>query len=298
MRGKLQGAEALGFARATSFLAVLGLAVLIALVTLWSRRASDQPAAEPASLPADAKGARPSQRGGAPVLGYRVVASFPHNPKSYTQGLEFRDGLLYEGTGQYGRSSLRKVDLNTGSALNFLMLPSEYFGEGVTVLDNRIYQLTWKAKTAFLYDRETLRRVGQFTYESEGWGLANDGARLVMSDGTDRLTFRDPDTFAEIGHVMVRDADGPVTLLNELECIDGAIYANVWKSDYIARIDPADGRVTAWIDLAGLLESTGESTAQAEVLNGIAYDGEGKRLFVTGKYWPRIFQIELVDPPQ
>jgi glutamine cyclotransferase len=229
----------------------------------------------------------------APVYGYRVVAEYPHDRDAFTQGLVYADGVLYEGTGLNGESELRRVELETGEVLQSVALEEQHFGEGIALLGNRIYQLTWQSQTAFVYDRETFEPVGTLSYPTEGWGLTTDGERLIMSDGTSRIVFRDPETFAELGSIDVQDSGQPIPNLNELEYIDGEIWANVWQSDVIARIDPATGRVTGWINLAGLLE---RRARQADVLNGIAHDPTTGRLFVTGKLWPRIFEIELTDP--
>ena len=233
--------------------------------------------------------------GDTPVYGYRVLAEYPHDPGAFTQGLVYTDGILYEGTGLYGGSSLRKVELETGEVLQIYSLPREYFGEGIAIHGQRILQLTWQNRGGFIYDRDTFDLLDTFSYPTEGWGLTHDGTRFFMSDGTSTLHFWDLDTLEEIGQVQVHDENGPVPCLNELEYIDGQVYANIWQTDYVAVIDPASGQVAAWIDLAGLLESPEESLA-ADVLNGIAYDVEGDRLFVTGKWWSRLFEIELVGP--
>lgn len=224
--------------------------------------------------------------------GFEVVASYPHDAMAYTQGLQYVEGVLYEGTGLYGRSSLRRVDLESGVVEQQIDLDPAYFGEGIYVLGDRIYQLTWKSNVAFLYDRESFELVGQFTYPTEGWGLTYDGEHLVMSDGTSTLFLRDPETFEEVGRFTVLDGDSPVAMLNELEYIDGLIWANIWLTDEIVMIDPESGQVISRIDLTGLLPS--EDAANAEVLNGIAYDDDGDRIFITGKLWPKLFEIELV----
>ena len=251
--------------------------------------------ATPAAAPPPATPAAPARQivPTAPISGYRVVNEYPHDRDAFTQGLVYADGVLYEGTGLYGESTLRRVDLESGEVLQSRALDPEYFGEGIALLGDRIYQLTWKTQTAFVYDRESFEPLGTFTYPTEGWGLTTDGGRLIMSDGTSRLVFRDPDTFAEIGGVEVRDGDQPIPYLNELEYVDGEVWANVWQSDVIARIDPATGRVNGWINLAGLLE---RGARQADVLNGIAHDPATGRIFVTGKLWPRLFEIELTAP--
>ncbi|RME86043.1 MAG: glutaminyl-peptide cyclotransferase [Caldilineae bacterium] len=228
-----------------------------------------------------------------PVLSYRVVQAFPHDPNAFTQGLVFDGTQLYEGTGLYGRSSLRRVDLETGQVMQMLALPSRYFGEGITIFGDRIYQLTWRSHIGFVYDKTTFALLRTFSYPTEGWGLTHDGTRLIMSDGTSTLHFLDPETLAEVGQVEVRDQGEPIVWLNELEYVGGAVLANVWQTDRIARIDPDSGEVTAWIDLTGLLPPE-DRTQPVDVLNGIAYLSEQDRLFVTGKLWPRLFEIELV----
>lgn len=223
---------------------------------------------------------------------YRVVNEYPHDPNAWTQGLIYQNGVMYEGTGLYGRSSLRRVDLETGDVLQRYDLSDEYFGEGVTLFEDRLIQLTWKSRIGFVYDRDSFALLRDFHYPTEGWGITHDGQRLIMSDGSSTLYFRDPETFEKIGRVEVFDDNGPVVRLNELEYIQGEVYANVWQTDRIARIDPETGRVTAWIDLTGLLSP--EDLRGADVLNGMAYDAGNDRLFVTGKLWPKLFQIELV----
>jgi glutamine cyclotransferase len=228
-----------------------------------------------------------------PVFTYEIVNSFPHDREAFTQGLVYVDGVLYEGTGLRGRSTLRRVELETGNVLQQLALPASLFGEGVTLLDDKIYQLTWKAQVGFVYDKDNFGLLRVFQYPTEGWGITNDGERLIMSDGTSTLHFLDPETLEEIGQIEVSNNRDPVTLLNELEYIRGEVYANIWKTDRIARIDPQTGRVTGWINLAGLLSE--EDLGQpVDVLNGIAYDVENDRLFVTGKLWPKIFEIRLL----
>jgi glutamine cyclotransferase len=231
-----------------------------------------------------------------PVYGYRVVNEFPHDPDAFTQGLVYLDGELYEGTGLNGRSTLRRVELETGKVVQSVALDAAHFGEGIAVVGDRIYQLTWQTETCFVYDRETFEPLESFAYPTEGWGLTSDGERLIMSDGTSRLYLRDPETFEEIGQVDVRDGDDPVVNLNELEYVEGEIWANVWQTDRIARIDPASGRVTGWIDLTGLLSPVDYEDRPVDVLNGIAHDEATGRVFVTGKLWPKLFEIEVVPP--
>jgi glutamine cyclotransferase len=227
----------------------------------------------------------------APVLTYEVVASWPHDRNAFTQGLIWRDGTLYESTGLYGRSSLREVAPETGEVRRNVDVSPQYFAEGLTELDGKLYQLTWQHQKGFVYDFETFAPLGEFSYTGEGWGLTTDGHSLIMSDGTDTIRYLDPETFAVERTIRVSRDGAYVTRLNELEYIDGQIYANVWLTDYIARIDPFTGRVTAWIDMTGLLPP---GSGNVDVLNGIAYDMTGDRILVTGKLWPRIFEVRFV----
>ena len=229
----------------------------------------------------------------APVYGYTVVRTYPHDREAFTQGLAFDDqGALYESTGQRGESSLRRVELSSGAVLQRHDLPAALFGEGLTVFGDRIIQLTWQAGRALVYDKANLDLLREFTYRTEGWGLTHDGRRLIMSDGTATLYFLHPGTFAETARLAVRDHRGPVIRLNELEYVGGEILANVWQTDRIARIDPQTGHVTGWIDLTGLLPPS-DRRRPVDVLNGIAYDPRSDRLFVTGKWWPKLFEITL-----
>jgi glutamine cyclotransferase len=231
------------------------------------------------------------------LYSYRVVNEYPHDPGAWTQGLVVDDGYLYEGTGLYGASSIRMVALETGEILRMLPLPAEIFGEGITVYDgDKIAQVTWRNQVGFIYDKASFELLDQFTYPTEGWGLTHDGSQLIMSDGTSTLHFLDPETLEETGTLEVVDAGVPVVRLNELEYIQGEIYANVWLTDWICVIDPATGYVSGWIDLQGLLSP--EDAEDADVLNGIAYDTGDERLFVTGKLWPSLFEIELVPAPE
>jgi glutamine cyclotransferase len=231
------------------------------------------------------------RRPGAPVFGYDVVNSYPHDKDAFTQGLLFRDGALYESTGLKGRSSLRKVRLETGQVLQQARVDARYFAEGLTDWGSRLIQLTWETNVGFVYDLASFKQLQTFSYTGEGWGLAHDDRRLIMSDGTPTLRFLDPQTLRVIGQLPVKDGDLPVEDLNELEFVEGEIYANVWTTDRIAMIAPATGQVTGWINLAGLMPRG--STSGDAVLNGIAYDAARKRLFVTGKLWPRLFEITV-----
>jgi glutaminyl-peptide cyclotransferase len=228
---------------------------------------------------------------GAPVSRYEIVRTYPHDRAAFTQGLFFLDGFLYEGTGLNGQSGIRKVRLENGEVVQVRKLESDYFGEGIAAVGDAIVQLTWQAGVGFVYDRATFERRRSFTYEGEGWGLTYDGTRLIMSDGTPVLRFLDPKTFKVIGRLEVKDGGRPVDDLNELEMVKGEIFANVWSTDRIARISPKTGAVTGWIDLRGLLSPA--DAAGVDVLNGIAYDAAHDRLFVTGKLWPKLFEIRL-----
>jgi glutaminyl-peptide cyclotransferase len=227
-----------------------------------------------------------------PLYGYQIVHVYPHDPKAFTQGLQYLDGVLYEGTGQHGQSSIRRVKLETGEVLQKRDVPAEHFGEGITVWKNDLFELTWQTHVAFVYDRTTFQPKKQFSYPGEGWGLTHDGTNLIMSDGTSELRVLDPVTFVEKRRIQVTAAGAPLKNLNELEVMKNEILANVWMTDYIARIAPATGKVTAYIDLRGLLSPS--ERANTDVLNGIAYDASHDRLFVTGKWWPKLFEIKLV----
>jgi len=228
-----------------------------------------------------------------PVYGYRIAKVYPHDPNAFTQGLVFDNGFIYESTGLHGRSSVRKVLMETGKVQNVHYLPSRYFGEGLTLWREKLIQLTWRSGVAFVYDKTNLHRLMDFKYHGEGWGITQDGTFLITSDGTPTLRFWEPETFAEVKHIKVHHSGVAITHLNELEFIKGEIYANVWKTDYIAIISPKTGEVVGWIDLANLLNN-GASRGGPDVLNGIAYDPSQDRLFVTGKLWPKLFQIQLI----
>ena len=228
---------------------------------------------------------------GLPVYTYTVQRTYPHDPSAFTQGLQYLDGVLYEGTGLEGQSSIRKVRLDSGEVLQQRDLPPEHFGEGIVVWQSDLIQLTWRSQLGFVYDRSTFALKRTFSYPGEGWGLTHDGSSLIMSDGTADLRVLDPATFAVRRRIRVTAEGVPVVNLNELEFVEGEIFANLWGSDRIARISPLSGDVTGWIDLSGLL--TAAESRTADVLNGIAYDAATKRLFVTGKLWPKLFEIRI-----
>ena len=238
-----------------------------------------------------------------PVYTYQVVNSYHHDPAAYTQGLIYRDGLLFEGTGLYGPSSLRRVELESGEVQQMVELPQPYFGEGITELGGVIYQLTWTNQIGFIYDVATFERLNTFDYSTEGWGLTHDGKNLIMSDGSPNLYFLDPQTLQPTSQVMVTAENIPVPRLNELEYVDGQVWSNVYQTSCIARIDPSNGQVVGWIDISGILalkdlsgtEGPNGITYHPEVPNGIAYDAVGKRIFVTGKLWPLLFEIKLLN---
>jgi glutamine cyclotransferase len=230
---------------------------------------------------------------GAREYGYRIVHVYPHDPSAFTQGLEYRGGVLYEGTGLPGRSTLRKENLETGEVLQSVSLAPELFGEGITVINRRVIQLTWQSHLGFVYDQTSFRKLRNFGYTGEGWGLANDSHVIYMTDGTSQIRCLNPITLREQRRITIHDGKQPVTMLNELEYVRGEIYANIWHSDRIARIAPINGSVIGWIDLSALVSSQDLHNNEA-VLNGIAYDSMGDRLFLTGKLWPKLFEIKLI----
>ena len=234
----------------------------------------------------------PSSR--APVYNFTIVHSYPHDPDAFTEGLEFHDGFLYESTGLNGKSSIRKVKLETGEVLQNRNISRDYFGEGITFWKDDLFQLTWISELAFVYDAKTFASKKSFNYKGEGWALTHNDEDLVMSDGTPQLRFIDPATFKERRRLTVTDAGVPIRYLNELEWIKGEIFANIYTTDYIAQIDPSNGRVTGWVDIRGMLPRQNDGNT---VPNGIAYDAAGDRLFVTGKYWPKLFEIKIARRP-
>jgi len=261
------------------------LAIALALAT---------PACAQQPAPAADAGNNSAQAAEAPVVnyGYRVAATYPHDPRAFTQGLFYLDGHLYESTGQVGQSTIRKVHFEDGRVLQSTPIPPGLFGEGITNFGNEIISITWQGGNGYRWDLATLRQTGQWQYSGEGWGLTQNGTDIIMSDGTSAIRFLDPVTLAERRRITVTRDGAEVTELNELEWVNGEIFANVWQTPYIVRIDPASGRVTGVIDLTALARENGDSTDR--VLNGIAYDQRGDRLFVTGKYWPRLYEIDLV----
>lgn len=233
-----------------------------------------------------------SENGPVVVQTFEVVNSYPHDPNAYCQGLAYEDGHLYEGTGQFGASSLRRVDLKTGGVLRQIPLDRKYFGEGITVWQDQIVQITWKGRVGIVYDKSSFKELHRFSYEGEGWGLTHDGRHLIMSDGTSTLRFLDPKTCKVVKQLVVRSGGSDVPHLNELEFIKGEIWANVWYKDYIVRVSPETGEVLGRINLSGLYPASQRPSPDA-VLNGIAYDTENDRVFVTGKNWPQLFEIRV-----
>lgn len=227
------------------------------------------------------------------IYSYEIINTFEHDISAFTQGLAWDNGLLYEGTGLPGQSTLRKVELETGKILQKYELPDKYFAEGITVFKDKIIQLTYRMRVGFVYDKETFELLREFNYSHEGWGLTHDGKKLILSDGTPTLYFVDPETFEQISTISVRNQDKRLWGINELEYIDGRIYANIWPTNRIAIIDPRTGQVGGLVDLKGLLSNQNISM-QTDVLNGIAYDPAERRLFVTGKFWPKLFEIKLL----
>lgn len=231
----------------------------------------------------------------AKVHGIRIVNSFPHDITAFTQGLFYHEGYLYEGTGKRGLSSLSKINLDDASVIQSKRLTNRYFGEGIELIDDKIYQLTWQSHMVFVYDKESFEQIGTHYNAAEGWGLAFDGEQLILSDGTATIQFMDPESFAQTRKIQVMLNGNPINYINEMEYINGEIWANVWQTDFILRINPETGNVNSYIDLSGLSQQTELGSTEA-VLNGIAWDSEQERLFVTGKHWANLFEIELLEP--
>lgn len=276
------------------------LILLILLSGLLVRCANPPAASTTTSTPRPAPAASAVPPAAPPIAqppatqSYRVVNSYPHDPQAFTQGLVIDNGVLYEGTGLEGRSTLRTVNLESGAVLKRYDLPATVFGEGITVLGDRIFQLTWQSGIGYVYRKSDFSLLQTWNYAHEGWGITDDDTRLIVSDGTATIRFLDPATLQTTSQITASDDRGLVTNLNELEYIRGEIYANIWQTDRIARIDPASGKVLGWLDLSGLLP-TEDRQQQVDVLNGIAYDAANDRLFVTGKWWPKLFEIEPVE---
>ena len=234
-----------------------------------------------------------SQAGSIPEYTYQVIHAYPHDPLAFTQGLLYLNGYLYEGTGLEGRSSIRKVKLETGEVVQKRDIPESYFGEGIVNWKDRLIEISWKTEMGWVYDLASFAPVREFHYQGEGWGLTQDGKRLIESDGSDQLRFWDPETLRETGRITITADGEPVEKLNELEWVKSEVYANIWETDRIARINPSNGKVVGWIDCTGILKRA-DRTGNEDVLNGIAYDSQTDRLFVTGKQWPKLFEIKLV----
>jgi glutamine cyclotransferase len=233
-----------------------------------------------------------SSSGAAKKVEWEIVNSYPHDPEAFLQGLVWYDNGFYEGTGLYGQSSLRRVEFPSGKVLKKIDIAKEFFGEGIAVVNNHIIQLTWQSHKGFVYDRETFTKISEFTYPTEGWGLTYDGKNLILSDGSSSLFFLDPETFQTVRKLDVTMNGTPLPRLNELEYIDGEIWSNVWQTDRIVRINPTSGQVTSFLDMTGILTRQNR-TGNEDVLNGIAYDAQQKRIFISGKQWPKIFEIKL-----
>ena len=274
-------------AAATRTRTSLALALALALCAGCGKKlpAAAQATVEPAPQPAPAAAEVPNYT-------YQVVGVWPHDPNAFTQGLVYVKGILLESTGLNGRSSLRKVELQTGRVLQQIRVPSQYFAEGMTVIGDRVFQLTWQSQKGFVYNLSTLELEKEFAYTGEGWGLTTDGRQLILSDGTNRIRFLDPVTFKVVRSISVFHRGEPLPQLNELEWVKDEIYANIWQTHSVARIDPANGNLLGLIDFSGLL-APGDRRANTDVLNGIAYDATGDRLFITGKNWPKLFEVRL-----
>lgn len=258
------------------------LVLLLPIVLLYScAKKENEPTPKPATPATPAT----------PVYSYEIVTTYPHDTKAFTEGLQYYDGELYESTGLNGESTLRREDLKTGKVLQSIDIAKEYFGEGIVIFGSKIFQLTYKSQIGFVYDLKTFKQLSTFSYNGEGWSFTTDGTNLIMSNGTDKLQFLDPNSLSVVKTVRVQEAGMPLMYINELEYIKGELWANIWGTDRIVRIDPESGEVKGWIDLAGLLSPSDKQNV--DVLNGIAYDAEHDRIFVTGKYWPKIFEIKV-----
>lgn len=271
--------------RAASTVVLLGVSGLVLSTVAFGACGRDVKASDNA-------GDNTAAAGRTPTYSFDVIAEHPHDPTAFTQGLVWHDKRLFESTGEVGASGIREVDLNSGRVIRSRPLAPPHFGEGIVILGDNMYQITWTTGKAFVYDWKTFEPKGEFSYEGEGWGLTTDGTSIIMSDGTSTIRWRDPVTFAEQKNISVSDHGTLVTKLNELEWINGEIWANVWESDQIVRINPKTGEVTGWIDMAGILPAMDRKGTE-DVLNGIAYDAENDRYFVTGKKWSKLFEIRL-----
>lgn len=271
--------------------ALIVIAALLSIALLLLPAASEREAVEKAGLGSGQ--AADEVRASIPFLEYEIVNVYPHSSQAFTQGLAYDGGFLYEGTGLYGRSTLSRLDLQTGLILQQTRLDSGLFGEGVALWGERIIQLTWRSGLGLVYGKDNFTRIESFRYDTEGWGLTADNESLIMSDGTDTLHILDPESYAETGQINVTCGGKPLTLLNELEYINGSIFANIWKTDRIAIISRQSGRVKGMINLQGILQTANVSSENVDVLNGIAYNAENDTLLVTGKLWPRLFEIRL-----
>lgn len=274
--------------------------LLLLMSFLISCRGAVAPSATPATpapTPANKASGPATTPGGLPIWTYEIVNTYPHDTSAYTQGLIWHDGALYESVGQYGRSNLRKVELESGKVLRRAEVPEEFFAEGMTLLKGKLFQLTWQEHKGFIYDPNTFSKIGEFTYEGEGWGLTQDGKSLILSDGTNQIRFLNPDNFRVERAINVfedNDPSRPLREINELEYVKGEIYANVWQTDQIIRVDPKTGKLLGVVDLSGILPGKRLDEVD-DVLNGIAYDEKNQRLFVTGKRWPKLFEIRLKE---
>ena len=278
-------------AKRTSILIGITTTVLVAVAAILLLSRSRPSQQDRSDKTQDAVGPALSEAA-ARQASYEVVNSYPHDPTSFTQGLVWKDGGFYESTGLYGQSRVRRLEFPSGKVIKELKLAPELFGEGLALVDGRLIQLTWKSRRGFVYDRDSFSVIQEFRYDTEGWGLTYDGNNLILSDGSSDLFYLDPQTYRPARRLAVTMNGRALTELNELEFIEGEIWANVWQTDLIVRIEPASGRVTSFLNLKGILAPSDRTSSDA-VLNGIAYDAEKKRIFVTGKLWPRIFEIKV-----